>query len=120
MQSRPLVTCALLFLPSAAFGQTWPADSDWTVLLNPAQTGPLTDPTGDQGGGKIVFDIVGNQTDVGGYLYETPTTMYFRVRLADTPQFNTTKWESKDSHLVVLNWGVSAKRTRKYIVVGVS
>ncbi len=55
---------------------------------------PLEDPAGDYGGGKIVFDIVGADPDWAGYWYEDGATLYFRVRLGDTPQASSFKWES--------------------------
>ena len=86
MGTPSLLAHLALFAPLSAQAATWPEDSGtaWDPIQNLAGE-TLTDPQGDQGSGKAVFDIVGNDANPAGYRADDGTNYYFRVRLADSP-----------------------------------
>lgn len=78
--------------PSAALGQTFPADSGWLEL---AQGGtPVGDVQGDATGYR---DVVGDAANPVAYVYVDPDHLYFRVRADGDPlkgpgDFNSGAW----------------------------
>jgi len=88
-----LLLSILVAIPVFSRAATWPDDIDW-IPLEGVKSNPVVDPTGDVPGGLMIFDIVGAGGDAAGYVYVDPSTVYFRVRLADSPQYDPTKWDS--------------------------
>ena len=78
---------------SRGFAQDWPEVDEWQPVIAPNGE-VLQDLKNDHGGGQIVSDIVGNPTYPAGYFHDDGTNVYFRVRLADTPQQSDSKWKS--------------------------
>nr|MBA2321963.1 hypothetical protein [Deltaproteobacteria bacterium] len=88
------VFLAVLSSPGLAFGATWPADADWSPVVGPTGD-PLEDPQGDHTApGQDAFDIVGDTTDPVGFYATDGTTLWVRVRLAESPQQSASKWTS--------------------------
>ena len=78
---RSMLPLLALGLTTNAWG-AWPADDEWDPVITPAGV-VLTDPTGDQGGGQIVFDIVGNAANPAGYWFDDGTDVAVEIYEAD-------------------------------------
>ena len=70
-----------LLIPSA-MAITWPAATDWVPVTNGGTT--LGDVCGDVTGSDW-WDMVSDATNPVAYSYFDGTTLFFRLRLAETP-----------------------------------
>ncbi|MDY0059879.1 MAG: thrombospondin type 3 repeat-containing protein, partial [Myxococcota bacterium] len=78
-----LVGC-LAALPAVA--GAWPADGDWQPLRASGQ--PVTDPCADEPGATGAKDVVGTSEFPAAYWVLTPTDLYLRMRLDESPLNN--------------------------------
>ncbi len=86
------IFATLLLSPDAA--QAWPAESDWSALVN--GTTNISDPTGD---GATSRDIVGDDTYPAAYVFNDGNYIYYRIRLDVSP------WQSGAQLLRPFGWG---------------
>ena len=85
-----LVYCMifLLLFPSFLIAQeSWPLTSEWVPLIS--NDWALIEDAGGDGPGSI--DFVTDANGAAAYYYSTPTSLYFRMCLSESPQQNANK-----------------------------
>lgn len=96
-----VLVSVLAAVPVLSNAQTWPMDSDWRPIAG-VKSDPVVDPAGDVSGvGQGFYDIVGAGSDAAGYLYFDGNTIFFRVRLADSPQRDSSSWNTSAFYVLV-------------------